>query len=54
VADAGEELTPRAPVRPERTVVSERPDLLEPYGGAAAVLYAPLPGAPAPSQAAGR
>ena len=45
VADAGEELIHLAYLSgTERMLVTERPDLLEPYGGAAAVLHAPPPG----------
>jgi hypothetical protein len=45
VVDAGEELIHLAYLSgTERMLVTERPDLLEPYGGAAAVLHAPLPG----------
>jgi hypothetical protein len=45
VADAGEELIHLAYLSgTERMLVTERRDLLEPYGGAAAVLHAPLPG----------
>ena len=45
VADASEELIHLAYLSgTERMLVTERRDLLEPYGGAAAVLHAPLPG----------
>jgi hypothetical protein len=44
VADAAEELLRLAYLSDaERTLMTERPDLLEPHGGVAAVLHAPLP-----------